>query len=47
MAQSVLDRIWNRLANRYRQDRESDCCGARIEEVQSDSGADESDSCCE
>ena len=46
MAQSVLNRLRNRLINRYGQDSESDCCGPRIEEVQSDSEAGESDSCC-
>ncbi|MBP1987891.1 hypothetical protein J2753_002401 [Halolamina salifodinae] len=47
MAQSTLDRIWNRLVNRYGQDEGSDCCGATIEEAQSDSIETESESCCE
>jgi len=47
MAQSTLNRLWNRLKNRYGQDGETDCCGPRIEEVQSDSGEDKPDSCCE
>jgi len=47
MAQSVLDRLWNRLTNRYDRDGESGCCGPRIEEVQSSSEEDKSDSCCQ
>ncbi len=47
MTQSTLNRIWNRLANRYGQDEESECCGAAIEEVQSNSTETESESCCE
>lgn len=47
MAQNTLNRIWNRLVNRYGQDEESDCCGVAIEEVQSDSTETESESCCE
>ncbi|AGB31840.1 hypothetical protein Natpe_2007 [Natrinema pellirubrum DSM 15624] len=47
MAKSVLNRIWNRLINRYDQDGESGCCSLRIEEVQSDSEEDKPDSCCE
>ncbi len=46
MAQSTLNRIWNRLANRYRQDEKSDCCGGAIEDVQSDSTETESESFC-
>lgn len=47
MAQSTLDRLWNRLVNRYEQDKESDCCGRNVEEVQSDSTDAEAESCCE
>jgi len=45
MAQSTLDRIWNRLVNRYDQN-VSSCCGREIEEAQPDSAEDESGSCC-
>ena len=47
MSQSVLDRIWNRFANRYEQNNESDCCETIIEEVPSDSSETEAESCCE
>jgi hypothetical protein len=47
MPQSTLDRIWNRLTARYEQDTESDCCGATIDEIQSDSPKAESENCCE
>ncbi len=47
MAQSTLDRIWNRLVDRYNQDDEADCCGPTIEEDQSDSAESESEPCCE
>ena len=47
MSQSTLGRIWSRLANRYEQDTESDCCGATVEEISSDTQETESESCCE
>jgi hypothetical protein len=47
MSQSALSRLWNRLANRYEQDTESDCCGTTVEEVSQDSQETESESCCE
>ena len=44
MSQSIIGRIWDRLANRYTQDAESDCCGPAIEEVSADE-TDESAGC--
>lgn len=46
MSQNIIGRIWDRLASRYTQDAESDCCGPAIEEVSADETDDESDSCC-
>ena len=47
MSQSALARVWNRLASRYEQDEDADCCGTTIEEVSSDTAEADSESCCE
>ena len=47
MAQSTLDRIWNRLVDRYTQDDDAACCGTTIEERPAGSSDSESDGCCE
>lgn len=47
MGQSTLDRLWQRLTNRYEQDNASDCCGTAIEEVSSESLETETEGCCE
>lgn len=31
--ESVFDRIWDSLVNRYEQEEASDCCGATVEYV--------------
>jgi hypothetical protein len=47
MTRSVLERAWNRLVNRYQPIGDSDCCGPRIEEIQSESSEDGSEHRCE
>ena len=33
MSQSILGRVWDRLAARYERDEDADCCGTVVEEV--------------
>ena len=33
MSQSILGRVWDRLAARYERDEDTDCCGTAVEEV--------------
>lgn len=47
MAKNTLNRIWNRLADRYNPDSDSDCCGSNIVESQSETDGSESENCCE
>lgn len=47
MVQRTLDRLWQRLTNRYEQDDTSDCCGPTIEDVSSDASETESECGCE
>ena len=47
MSQSTLGRIWNRLANRYEQDIDAECCGAIIDEVSTESTKADSEDYCE
>lgn len=47
MVRSTLDRLWQRLINRYEQDAESDCCGLTIEEASTESSETTSERCFE
>ena len=45
MSQSALTRVWNRLASRYEQDEDADCCETTIEEVSLDTAEADSENC--
>lgn len=51
MAKDTINRVWNRIENRYERDSNDDCCGISVEEVPSESTGDESEDdseeCCE
>jgi hypothetical protein len=47
MSQSILGRIWDRLATRYERDEDTDCCGTAVEEVSQGPVDSNAEDCCE
>jgi hypothetical protein len=47
MSQSILVRIWDRLATRYERDEDTDCCGTTVEEVSQGPVDSNAEDCCE